>query len=155
MNNLNSVLIEGNLVRDPDLSYTPHGTAVCKFSVACNRTFKKDEVLVKEVSFFDVTTWTRLAEVCGEYLEKGRGVRVVGRLRQERWTDSDGKSHQRVVIVAEHVEFKPQIKKEPEDGGEDGTAEKPTVEEKLPDTTPDMELAPPPSVDEVRAAVLG
>ena len=111
MNNLNSVLIEGNLVRDPDLSYTSTGTAVCKFSVANNRAFKKGDDLVKEVSFFDVTTWNRLAEVCDQYLTKGRGVRVVGRLHQERWSDSDGKAHQRVVIVAEHVEFKPNLRK--------------------------------------------
>jgi len=112
MNNLNSILIEGNLVRDPELSYTPKGTAVCKFSVACNRAFKQDDQLQKEVSYFDVSTWTRLAEVCGEYLKKGRGVRVVGRLKQDRWADADGKAHSRVFIVAEHVEFKPQLKKQ-------------------------------------------
>jgi single-strand DNA-binding protein len=66
----------------------------------------------KEVSFFDVSTWAWLAEVCGEYLKKGRGVRVVGRLKQDRWTDPDGKPHSRVEIVAEHVEFKPQLKKD-------------------------------------------
>ena len=121
MNNLNSILIEGNLVKDPELSYTPKGTAVCKFTVACNRAFKQDDQLQKEVSFFDVSTWTRLAEVCGEYLKKGRGVRVVGRLKQDRWTDTDGKPHSRVLIVAEHVEFKPQLKKD---------GETPTEEEK-------------------------
>ena len=110
MNNLNSILIEGNLVKDPELSYTAKGTAVCKFSVACNRAFKQDDQLQKEVSFFDVSTWTRLAEVCGEYLKKGRGVRVVGRLKQDKWTDADGKPHSRIFIVAEHVEFKPQKK---------------------------------------------
>ena len=66
----------------------------------------------KEVSYFDVTCWTRLAEVCGEYLKKGRGVRVVGRLKQDRWTDPEGKPHSRIFILAEHVEFKPQLKKE-------------------------------------------
>ncbi len=111
MNNLNSILIEGNLVRDPELSYTQKGTAVCKFCVASNRFFKQEEEMQKEVSFFDVSTWARLAEVCGEYLKKGRGVRVVGRLKQERWTDPDGKPHSRVEIIAEHVEFKPQPKK--------------------------------------------
>ena len=126
MNNLNSILIEGNLVRDPELSYTPKGTAVCKFSVACNRSWKQDDEFQKEVSFFDVSTWTRLAEVCGEYLKKGRGVRVVGRLKQDRWTDPDGKPHSRVQIVAEHVEFKPQLKKQDGDtaAAADGAAEK-------------------------------
>ena len=111
-------------MKDPELSYTPKGTAVCKFTVACNRAFKQDDQLQKEVSFFDVSTWTRLAEVCGEYLKKGRGVRVVGRLKQDKWTDADGKPHSRVHIVAEHVEFKPQIKK---DG--DGKEEKAEGEE--------------------------
>ena len=118
MNNLNSVLVEGNLVRDPELSYTSKGTAVCKFSVACNRSFKQDDQTQKEVSYFDVSTWTRLAEVCGEYLKKGRGVRVVGRLKQDRWADSDGKPHSRVSIVAEHVEFKPQPRPKDAEGAE-------------------------------------
>jgi single-strand DNA-binding protein len=122
MNNLNSILVEGNLVKDPELSYTSKGTAVCRFTVGCNRAYKQDDQLQKEVSFFDVSTWTRLAEVCGEYLKKGRGVRVVGRLKQDRWTDTDGKPHSRVLIVAEHVEFKPQLRKEGE--GEKAEGEK-------------------------------
>ena len=133
MNNLNSILIEGNLVRDPELSYTPKGVAVCKFSVACNRQWKQDEEVQKEVSFFDVTTWTRLAENCGEYLKKGRGVRVVGRLKQDRWTDPDGKPHSRVLVIAEHVEFKPQMKKDGEpavDGEQQEAAEVERVEVK-------------------------
>ena len=88
--------------------------------MACNRAFKQDDQLQKEVSFFDVSTWTRLAEVCGEYLKKGRGVRVVGRLKQDRWTDTDGKPHSRVLIVAEHVEFKPQLKKQGAEGEKEG-----------------------------------
>ncbi len=77
---INSILMEGNLVLDPELSNTPKGAAVCKFTVACNRFFKQDAELQKEVSYFDISCWTRLAEVCGEYLKKGRGVRIVGRL---------------------------------------------------------------------------
>ena len=111
-------------MKDTELTYTPKGTAVCKFSVACNRSFKQGDGFQKEVSYFDVSCWTRLAEVCGEYLKKGRGVRVVGRLKQDRWTDADGKARSRIEIVAEHVEFKPQLKKDG-DGkdGESGAAE--------------------------------
>jgi single-strand DNA-binding protein len=112
MNNLNSILLEGNLVADPDLRYTPKGAPVCSFCVACNRFFKQEEELQKEVSYFDVTTWNRLAEVCNEYLTKGRGVRVVGRLKQDRWEDAEGKTRSKVHIVAEHVEFKPKFKSE-------------------------------------------
>ena len=110
------------------MSYTPKGTAVCKFTVASNRFYKQEEEMQKEVSFFEVSTWTRLAEVCGEYLKKGRGVRVVGRLKQDRWTDPDGKPHSRIFIVAEHVEFKPQLKKqdgEPAAGAAEEKEEKP------------------------------
>ncbi len=123
MNNLNSVLIEGNLVRDPELASTPKGTPVCKFAVACNRAWKQEEELQKEVSFFDVSAWGRQAEVCGEYLKKGRGVRVVGRLKQDRWTDQEGKAHSRVHIVAEHVEFKPPLKKTEADGEKEAEAQ--------------------------------
>jgi single-strand DNA-binding protein len=121
MNNLNSILLEGNLVRDPELRYTPKGVPVCSFSVACNRYFKQEEELQEEVSYFDVTTWNRLAEVCNEYLRKGRGVRVVGRLKQDRWEDTEGKTRSKVHIVAEHVEFKPKIngrQEDPEGAGE-------------------------------------
>jgi single-strand DNA-binding protein len=127
LNNLNSVLIEGNLVRDPELKYSPKGTAVCSFALACNRYFKQDEETQKEVSFFDVTTWSRLAEVCGEYLKKGRGVRVVGRLKQDRWTNPEGQARSKIEIVAEHVEFKPQVKKDGEEKTAEGQAE--TVDE--------------------------
>jgi single-strand DNA-binding protein len=111
MNNLNSILIEGNLVRDPLFRTTPKGTPLCTFSLASNRFFKQDSGLEKEVSFFDVETWSKLAENCYNLGHKGRGVRVVGRLKQERWNGSDGKPHSKVAIVAEHVEFRPDFKK--------------------------------------------
>ena len=122
MNNLNSILLEGNLVRDPEISYTPKGTPVCNFTVASNRYFKREEELEEEVSYFDVTVWNRLAEVCKEYLTKGRGVRVVGRLKQDRWEDPEGKTRSKVHIVAEHVEFKPKPSEKPEGGSEAPTA---------------------------------
>ena len=114
MNNLNSVLIEGNLVRDPLLRSTPKGTPLCTFSLASSRFFKQDSGMEKEVSFLDVETWGKLADHCYDLGHKGRGVRVVGRLKQDRWVGSDGKNHSRVTIVAEHVEFRPDFKKEEE-----------------------------------------
>ena len=126
MNNLNSVLLEGNLVRDPELRYTPKGTAVCIFAIACNRYYKRDDEMQQEVSFFEVTTWNRQAEVCSEYLHKGRGVRVVGRLKQDRWTDDEGQNRSKVEVVAEHVEFRPERKKaeETEEAPEGAETEK-------------------------------
>ncbi|MDR2552417.1 MAG: single-stranded DNA-binding protein [Treponema sp.] len=111
MNNLNSILIEGNLVRDPLYRSTPKGTPVCTFTLASNRFFKQDSGLEKEVGFFDVETWAKLADNCYNLGHKGRGARVVGRLKQERWNGSDGKPHSKVTIVAEHVEFRPEFKK--------------------------------------------
>lgn len=111
MNSLNSIMIEGNLTRDPELRETPKGTPVCSFAVASNRFYRYEDELQKEVSFFDVEAWARNAERCGSELTKGRGVRVIGRLKQDRWTDGEGKNHSRVKIVAEHVEFKPQFNK--------------------------------------------
>ena len=112
MNNLNSILIEGNLARDPMFRSTPKGTPVCTFSLASNRFFRQDSGLEKEVSFFEVETWAKLAEACNNLGRKGRGVRVVGRLKQDRWTGNDGKPRSRITIVAEHVEFRPEFRKE-------------------------------------------
>lgn len=111
MNDLNSVLLEGNLARDPVLTTTPKGTPVCNFTVASHVMYKKNEEQQKETSFFNVETWSKLAENCAEYLTKGRGVRVVGRIKQDRWADGEGNPHSRVKIVAEHVEFRPMRKK--------------------------------------------
>jgi single-strand DNA-binding protein len=75
-----------------------------------------------------VTVWNRLAEVCKEYLAKGRGVRVVGRLKQDRWEDPEGKTRSKVHIVAEHVEFKPRPAEKPDGitGSQAAAAEDPT-----------------------------
>ena len=107
MNNLNSVLLEGNLCRDPELRYTPKGTPVCTLVLASNRSYKVEGERQEEVSFVETTTWGKLATVCAEHLAKGRGVRVVGRLKQDRWEDAEGNARAKVVIVAEQVEFQP------------------------------------------------
>ena len=125
MNNLNSVLLEGNLCRDPELRYTPKGTPVCTLVVASNRFYKADGERHEEVSFVEATTWGKLATVCAEHLAKGRGVRVVGRLKQERWEDGDGNPRAKIVIVAEHVEFQPRRRAA-------GSGEEPAAEQEEP-----------------------
>ncbi len=112
LSNLNSIILEGNLTRDPTLKPMANGHTLCCFSVASNRYYKQDEQTEQETNFFDVDTWSRLAQTCGEVLKKGRGVRVVGRLKQDRWVDANGKNQSKVKIVAEHVEFKPVPKRE-------------------------------------------
>ena len=122
MNNLNSILIEGNLVRDPLLRSTTKGTQICSLSLASNRYYKVESGFEKEVSFFSVETWARLAEACYAKGRKGRGVRVVGRLKQDRWTGPDGKPHSKVTIVAEHVEFRPEFKKDAKAAADESSA---------------------------------
>jgi single-strand DNA-binding protein len=104
MNHLNSVLIEGNLANDPLRSMH---TNICTFTLASNRFFKQDSGIENETSYFDVEAWGKLAEGCYSQGQKGRGVRVVGRLKQERWTETDGTPYSKIIIVAEHVEFRP------------------------------------------------
>ncbi len=106
MNNLNSIILEGNLTKDPIVDQTTKGTPVCRFTVASNRFYKTEGERQEEVGFFEVETWSRLAETCSEYLSRGRGVRVVGRLKQDRWTNDEGQPRSRIHIVGEHVEFR-------------------------------------------------
>lgn len=109
MNNLNSVLIEGNLVRDPE-RFDYNGGTMARFGIGVNRYYRNAaKEPVKETSFITIQAWGALAEGCCKYLRKGRGVRVVGRLKQIRWLEN-GLARDRHVIVAEHVEFKPEPK---------------------------------------------
>jgi len=108
MNNLNSVLLEGNLVKDPELSGTSSGTTVCKFTIASNRYYKVNNEYQQDVSYFNIVAWNKLAQTCLEYLTKGRGIRVIGRLKHENWKSDDGKSNSRIIVVADHIEFRPQ-----------------------------------------------
>ena len=115
MKNLNSVLIEGNLVKDPERQTQTNGSVICVFSVASNRYFNQNNEKKSEVSFFDIEVWNNTAKLCLKELSKGRGVRVVGRMKQERWTDGEGKAHSKIKIVGETVEIKPRLDKNPSD----------------------------------------
>ena len=131
MNNLNSIIMEGNLTRDPLLDNTPSGTPVCYFTVASNRYYKSKNERREEVGYFDVEVWSRLAETCNEYLSKGRAVRVVGRLKQERWTNPEGEMRSRIKIVGEHVEFRSRPKNRNENGQEEEEREVKEEEEAI------------------------
>ena len=109
MNGLNSLIIEGNMVKDPVLGETNKGTSFCKFTIASNRSYVLNNEAIEEVSYFDIEAWTKMAEICKECGARGRGVRVVGRLKQDRWIGKDGKTCSKVKVVAEHVEFKPTL----------------------------------------------
>lgn len=113
MNQLNSVLIEGHLTQDPQEGHSNGENPLCKMSIASNRSYKKGDSLEEEVSYFDIESWGRIAQNCMKYLEKGRPVRVVGRLKQHRWSSNEGTPRNKIVIIAEQVEFLNKRSKEP------------------------------------------
>lgn len=97
---LNRVQLIGNLTRDPELRYTPQGTAVCSFSIATNRNWTTDTGEKKdEVEFHRIIAWAKLAELCSQFLVKGRKVFVEGRLTTRSWTAQDGTQKQTTEIV--------------------------------------------------------
>ncbi|MEA3489442.1 MAG: single-stranded DNA-binding protein [Candidatus Omnitrophota bacterium] len=103
---LNKVFLMGNLTRDPELRYVPSGAAVANFTIAINRAYKDSSGEKKEeVSFIRVIVWGKMAEVCGEYLTKGRPVLVEGRLKSRSWEGQDGQKRSVLEVVAASVQF--------------------------------------------------
>lgn len=107
MASVNKVILLGNLGRDPEVRYTPSGTAVCNLSVATSRQWKDKTSgeRQEEVEWSRVVMYDRLAEVAGEYLKKGRQVYVEGRLKTRKWTDKDGVEKYTTEIVAESMKL--------------------------------------------------
>jgi len=97
---LNKATLIGNLTRDPELRYTPQGSAVCSFGVATNRQWTTESGEKKEdAEFHRIVAWNKLAEICGQLLKKGRKVFVEGRLQTRNWTTQDGQPRQTTEIV--------------------------------------------------------
>jgi single-strand DNA-binding protein len=109
MNHLNSILLEGELVRNPQYSLDKEGGPACSFSLASKRYFKNQSGFETETSYFDIETTGKLASQCKEQGREGRGIRVVGRLKQEHGLNAEGKPVFRILVVAEHVEFRPSM----------------------------------------------
>jgi single-strand DNA-binding protein len=107
MANLNRVLLIGNLTRDPDVRYTPKGTAVADIGLAVNRVFTgEDGEKREEVTYVDVVLWSRLAEIAEQYLRKGRPVFIEGRLQLDSWDDKQtGQKRSRLRVVAENLQL--------------------------------------------------
>lgn len=97
----NKIIIVGHLGQDPTLRYTQTGKAVCRFSIATNKTRGDKEI----VTWFRVTAWERLAEIVNEFLVKGREVYVEGDVHVEEFTDRDGKQRQSLEVTAEKIHF--------------------------------------------------
>lgn len=97
---LNKVMLIGNLTRDPEMRYTPQGTAVCTFGLATNRSWNTDSGEKKEdVEFHNLVAWGKLAEICSNLLKKGRKVFAEGRLSTRSWQGQDGTQKQRTEVV--------------------------------------------------------
>jgi single-strand DNA-binding protein len=103
--NINSVVLVGNLTKDPELRHTPSGTAVTTLRVAVNDRVKRGEEWTDAAYYFDVTVWGRTAENCAQYLAKGRPVGVQGKLTWREWDAQDGTKRQAVEVVADNVQF--------------------------------------------------
>lgn len=101
---LNRVQLIGNLTRDPELRYTPNGNAVCTFSLATNRNWTTDSGEKREeVDFHRVVAWNKLAEICSQYLTKGRKTYVEGRLSTRNWTGQDGSQKTTTEVVIDDM----------------------------------------------------
>ncbi|MFA5518144.1 MAG: single-stranded DNA-binding protein [Spirochaetota bacterium] len=102
---INRVILIGRLTRDPELRYTPSGTAVASFTIANNRTYAVAGEKKEEVSFFDCIAWAKLGEIITEYCKKGQRIAVEGRIQQRRWEDQDKNKRSKIELVIENFQF--------------------------------------------------
>jgi len=107
MPNYNKVILVGNLTRDPEVKYTPKGTAICDIGLAINRNWSTDSGEKREeVTFVDVTLWGRVAEIVGEYTSKGRPLMVEGRLHLDTWDDKQtGQKRSKLKVIGENIQL--------------------------------------------------
>jgi len=107
MASFNKVILLGNLTRDPEVRYTPKGSAVCDLGLAVNRNYTLDNGEKREeVTFVDVVLWARLAEIAGEYLKKGRPVFIEGRLQLDTWDDKQsGQKRSKLRVIGETMQL--------------------------------------------------
>lgn len=103
---LNKVLLMGNLTRDPEVKYTPKGTAVGDLAIAINDSYKAQDGTIKEtVTYVDIEVWGRTAENCKQYLSKGRPIFVEGQLRLDQWETPQGEKKSRMKVRADRIQF--------------------------------------------------
>jgi single-strand DNA-binding protein len=120
MASFNKVILLGNLTRDPEVRYTPKGSAVCDLGLAVNRAYTLENGEKREeVTYVDVVLWARLAEIAGEYLKKGRPVFIEGRLQLDTWDDKQsGQKRSKLRVIGETMQL---LGSRPSGGG--GSAE--------------------------------
>lgn len=107
MASLNKVMLIGNLTRDPEIKYTPKGTAIADIGLAVNRNYTTESGEKREeVTFIDVTLWGRTAEIVGEYCKKGRPIFIEGRLQLDQWDDKQtGQKRSKLKVVADNIQL--------------------------------------------------
>lgn len=138
---LNRVILIGNLTRDPELKYTPNGTAVCTFGVATNRTWTTQDGQIKEdTQFHRIVAWQKLAELCGKLLTKGRKIYLEGRITYRSFIGKDGQQRTIAEIVMDDFivfgDGKRTIPGEAEVGATSALTSQPSVEQTAPVSTP-------------------
>ncbi|HSR53317.1 MAG TPA: single-stranded DNA-binding protein [Acidobacteriota bacterium] len=103
---INKVILIGNLGRDPEMRYTQSGTPVCNFSIATTENYQDRSGNRQErTEWHNIVTWSKLAEICNQYLSKGRQVYIEGRLQTREWTDRDGNSRRTTEVVANEMKM--------------------------------------------------
>jgi len=105
MAGVNKAIILGNLGRDPEMRTTQSGQQVANFSVATSRKYKQGEEWKEETEWHKVVAWGRLAEICGQYLQKGKQVYIEGRIQTRKWQDKDGQDRWTTEIVAQEMQM--------------------------------------------------
>ncbi|MBN3033151.1 MAG: single-stranded DNA-binding protein [Candidatus Saganbacteria bacterium] len=138
----NKAFLIGNLTRDPELRYTTSGIPVARFAIAVNRFRRKSEAAAGEetrqqdVDFINIVAWRRLAEICGEYLKKGRPVAVEGRLQIRSYTGKDGQKKTMAEVVADNMQMLGGKRDESAESrkpiAESGTQEAETADDEIP-----------------------
>lgn len=103
MNNLAAATIEGFVTHEPQLKKTKTGKSVCTFSIAVNHYSKTEDT--PRVSFIEVETWEKIAEMCSNNVKKGKRLMIIGNLRQDRWENEEGKTRSRIKIVGNEIRF--------------------------------------------------
>ena len=125
MAGLNKVMLIGNVGKDPEMRYTANGNAVTTFRIACSRNYTTpDGERREETDWFDIVTWDKLAELCSQFLQKGRQAYVEGRLQTRSWEGQDGQKRYKTEVVAQTVLFL---------GSAGGNSGGPRVQERLDD----------------------
>ena len=148
MASFNKVILLGNLTRDPEVRYTPKGTAVTELGMAVNRVYTAENGEKREeTTFVDVTLWGRTAEIAGEYLKKGRPVFIEGRLQLDTWDDKQsGQKRSKLKVVGEGLQL---IGSRPGGGGGGGEDEGSSAPRSTKSTPPPKAAPSEPDDDEI------